>query len=185
MTIVAVIGLVLLTLLVVPIGFRWEAAWPGDQTRVVSVRWLFGLARFEFDLAEPSADEAQTRTESKSDASDGMTILRIIRNRAARRRLRRFVDKLWRSLHATDLYARLRFGFDDPADTGVWLGYVSPLAVALVAIPVADIRVQPDFSGETFEFATRGAIHIVPLVILWQCGALLLSPTIWRAARQN
>ncbi|MEO0997452.1 MAG: hypothetical protein AAFX58_08025 [Pseudomonadota bacterium] len=189
MWIVAVTAIVAvpLALLLIPVGISYRAAWPGTDGNFVAVRWAFGLVRFRTHLAPPpkaAAAAAHDRPARPAAGNGTAAVRQLLKDAAGRRRLLRFSRDLWRSLHARDVYARLRIGLDDPADTGRLWAVAGPVAAAAAGVPGATLRIEPDFAGETLTIDSGGRFRCVPLLTLWHVVTLLLSSPVRTARRR-
>ena len=194
--IVSLVG-VLVALMAVPIDIEFYVE---RSTRVegrVNFRWLFGLAKFGFDL--PSTEHAQQpepedrkpgkRHRKKiKPGHGGSNLLGVLRQSPFRRRIWRFVKDLVRAAHSRDVFLHMRIGLGDPADTGRLWGFIGPLAALTSSRHGADITIEPEFMDPVFEFRGHGCFRFVPLEFLMLTIAFLLSPPslrAWRTLRQG
>ena len=184
LTLAGLVG-ALTVLLAVPLNlaFAAEHGAPGEPSvRTVRLRWLFGLV--DVALVRPGARGAARR------APDSATKQR--RRRPVRRRLRRLIvnPAFWvrlrflvvRLIHTARWHAfrlHVRFGFDDPAQTGWLWGVVGPLSATLIPAR-ADVVIQPVFEGSMFTLQGAGELRLVPLRVLGVVLAFCLSPATWR-----
>ncbi len=178
-SIVAAIVAVPLLLLLIPLGISYRFTWPRAGDNFLTVHWAFGLVRYRM-RALPSGPGQGKRPAGGNGAR---AALQVMQDAAGRRRLLRFLRDLWRSLNARGVYAHLRVGMDDPADTGRLWGIAGPLAAAAAAVPNAALSIEPDFGGETLSVDSGGRFRCVPLLTLYHIVALLLSPPVRRARR--
>ena len=191
-TIAVLFGLLVL-LLAVPlnVAFRFEGieAFQGQ----ITVRWLFGLARFRIKVpgvAEPQPPEPETtKVRAKSEKRRGRSnILAVIRQAAFRRRVYRLVRDLVRATHMHQLRLRIRLGLGDPADTGRLWAFVGPLNAAAQQLRNAEVQIEPEFIDPVFEFEAHGRLLLIPLQFLALAIAFALSPPsirAWRTLREG
>ena len=150
--------------------------------------WAFGLVRVQIpaEVGEPEiCDETKKRKPSPRSGRIRNMPFKLIANRAARRRMFRYVGDLWRSIGKKDVTVRIRADLDDPADTGRLWALLGPISALFVNIRQLTINLEPSFLGECFEFYDSGFIKFKPLRILSLSLGLLLSPVIWRAVRDS
>lgn len=192
----AVLGLVVL-LLAVPIDvvFRFEGIEPFRGR--ISLRWLFGLARFRIDLPAVTRSElAQVKPEPRVREEDEKpeirgrhgNVLAALRQPGFRRRVLRFVQDFFRAAHARQLYLRVRLGLGDPADTGRLWALVGPLDALARKLPNIEIRAEPEFVDPVFQFEGRGRLKLVPFQFVFLAIAFAFSPSslrAWRALMGN
>jgi hypothetical protein len=188
MLVLATLLLVLIALLAVPIRIRFRVGWDAGWQRDIQLDWGFGVLRFRTQ-AEQTREAAASAGEAVDDARSHRRrgrsrprVLAALRDGGFRRRVIRFVAASWRALHTRDLYARVRVGLGDPADTGMLWGVLGPVA-SLARASRWPVWVEPDFADATFELESRGTIRVVPLEIVFLVVALVLSPAFWRGVR--
>jgi hypothetical protein len=176
-------------LLAVPIVFAWRVAWPADADNRMELRWLFGLVRVRLpDSAGGAAPSAAGRDGSgrfhEYEARGGTRIFRAFAYRPFRRRLVRYLRRLWQLIDKDDVRLRVRIGLDDPAATGQLWAVMGPLA-ALLAVPGSVVvSIEPDFVDQAFEVDSSGRLRVVPLQMLASTLALAFSPDLWRGLRR-
>lgn len=205
-TIVLVPVIFFILLLLVPIDIEGRVIL-GNRPKV-RIAWLFGLIRKDlFDETwtgkEPIAqereqlqkDEAQKlpaetpekEPESKGQGLSSRDVLSIIRTEGLIGNLKRLLMGLPRALRVRRLKARLRMGFEDPADTGLAAGCLWSMIGYLESHYPLDMRIEPSFCEEALEGEGEGALRIWPaLVVLPLLRFLLSRPTLkatWDAIR--
>jgi len=164
-----------------------------EETRgLIRFRWLFGLVRFQLRIPRPSkarpgsgtmpGKKAKPRGRRKRKGGAG-GLLSLIRQRAFRQRVHRFICDVLRATHPRDLFLRLRIGLGDPADTGRLWAVVGPIAAMAQTLRGAAIRIEPDFIDPVFEVESQGRFRLVPIQFIGLTAAFLLSPTTLRAWR--
>lgn len=183
----AVILLCVLALLAVPVEIVFSIQRHETFRSDVAIGWMFGLVRLPISTKSPKQPSRQGRKKEKPKTRKGRRRLFVIlRNSRFHRRLFRFVKDLLGSIHVSSLRMSARLGLDDPADTGRLWGIVGPPAGALTASRWADIKIEPDFSGETFDLDSEGNIRIIPLKVTFIILTFLLAPVtlgaIWTLA---
>ncbi|MCI0504815.1 MAG: DUF2953 domain-containing protein [Gammaproteobacteria bacterium] len=193
----AVLSGLLIALLAAPV----ELAFRIDRIRQIHgqahIRWLFGLVRFSVEvpgIAKPKKTKEKRRPaaakksgphEQKSGSSK---LFAVLKQSPFRRRLFRFIKDLLRATHSQELYLRLRVGLGDPADTGQLWALLGPIAALAANMPVAVVRIEPEFMNPVFEFQSHGKFRLSPLEIIALTIAFVLSPPslrAWRTLRQS
>lgn len=189
--IAALMGLLVLTLAVpVDLSFRLRGieAFAGR----ITVRWLFGLVRFRFDLPRQGASttpdsEGEADTEKARPRRDGdrarANFLAVIRQPAFRSRLYRLVKDLARAAHLQQLGLRLRLGLGDPADTGRLWALMGPINAAAQDLRNAEVRIDPEFMEAVLEFDAHGRVVLIPVQLVALVVSFALSPQAVRAWR--
>ena len=185
----AVLVLVVLALLAIPITLTFRLSWARAVQGQVSLHWAFGLVHVR--LPSPKSEsstaprEKQERSARATRPGKGKTKIRpLLRHKAFRRRIARFVRDFWRAFDKRDLSLRLRIGLGDPADTGRLWAVVGPVAGMLAGNRDASLAIVPEFNDAAFELNGHGSIRFIPLQLLYLMFALLLSPSIWQGIHQ-
>jgi len=176
--------LILVFLLAVPVTLDFRVSWPRGPQREVVVGWGFGLVRLRIPAGTPggSGTGAKRQAATRRRPSRGKrNMTALLRRKAARRRLTRFIVDLWRAVRKEDLQIDIRLGLADPADTGQLWAFVGPLEGMLAGNRNAMIHIEPDFTGESVRVNGSGKVSLVPLRVIGLVLALFLSPSIWRA----
>ena len=99
------------------------------------------------------------------------------------RRVLRFAAGMARWIRPDRVRLRGRVGFEDPADTGMVLGWLCALRTVAPEAHWLDARIQPEFGGKAL--AGRAALRWSRSIasLLWLFVRFCASPVIWRAAR--
>ena len=153
------------------------------------VRWLFGLVdvRSSRDRpASPPPERSETastaRGRSRKAVKGARVGIAVLRTHGLPGRVRRLAGSLFQRVKLEEFQLRTAFGLDNPADTGIVCGLLSPL---LVIARMRDLNV--DFRPMFLETGLRGVlsatVHVRPLSIVGPLAAFLVSPPVIRAAR--
>lgn len=186
----AAIFLLLVGLLAIPVTLDIRLAWDDRLLDDVTLRWAFGLVRVPIRSRRGKPSEADTIKPEKPAKRRGRTkrkrinVIRILQQKASRRRLFRFLKDLWNAVAKHDVSLRLRLGLGDPADTGLLWSVVGPLSGYLTTLEDASIHIEPDFFETALEFEGSGRLRLVPLHVIALVTGLLLSPAIHKSFRQ-
>lgn len=187
----ALIGL-LVVALVVPVDMSFRLRGIEAFAGRITVRWLFGLVRFRFDLPgagastplDPEREPAPERSRPRRDGGrTRANFLDVIRQSAFRQRFYRLVGDLARTTHLQQLGLRLRVGLGDPADTGRLWALIGPINAAAQGLRNAEVRIDPEFIDTVFEFDAHGRVVLIPLQLLGLVVSFALSPHSIRAWR--
>ena len=176
MEILATIALVLLLLVVavvlvllVPVGVTAKGS-SGERYRIDLV-WLFGAVRVPLRGERHSSKSKEKRAPKKRKprwwrqmpANPGEAIASILRLGGRSLKTLRFTG-----------CGELAFGLDDPAETGIVWGYLSPLT-QFGKLGDMDLRVTPAFLGSHLSFSGIASVEAVPLRIVIPVGGFILS----------
>ncbi len=187
---IAAFLLLFVALLSVPVRLSFRVSWQQTLHGNIQLYWLFGLVRLQRPLTRPKPPVpgqptgSQEKTEAKS-SSRQTSSLAVIRQKAFRRRVFRFLRDIWRAMRKQDLSLRVRIGLGDPADTGRLWAVIGPVAGLLTEVQEASIDIVPEFTDTVFEFDSSGKIRVIPLQMIYLTLGLLLSPSIWQGLRQR
>ena len=162
-------------LLAIPIDLRFDAAAGEDSHARLRVEWLFGWVGRDL---EPGRGGRERR---KLPDWEQLSPLwqPPFRDRVGLllRRSRRWID-------IDDIRGRARFGFGDPAATGMAIGLLQPLLAFFRALPRVDLHLDPDFGAAGFSGELHGGIRAVPLGLIPPALAFALSPETIRTLRR-
>ena len=183
----AVLGAVAAAVLWVPVKVEVSVQKAAESPAVhvgVRCRWLVFSMRSDGAARRARKRQARARLSSGRWARHGLSRLRAAwQSPGFVRRCLRFLGDLARLARPDRVSIHARVGFDDPADTGVflgWLGASRGFAGTFARDTVIDIA--PDFDGARIEgradlvWSRSLAALLRPLVMF------LLSPAVWRAA---
>lgn len=186
----AAIVLLLVGLLAIPITLDIRLAWDDRLRDEVTLRWAFGLVRVPIRSRRNKPSDADTKKPEKPAKRRGRTkrkrinVIRVLQQKASRRRLFRFLKDLWNAVAKHDVSLRLRLGLGDPADTGLLWSVVGPLSGYLTTLENASILIEPDFFETVLELEGSGRLRVVPLHVIVLVTGLFLSPAIHKSIRQ-
>jgi hypothetical protein len=94
-------------------------------------------------------------------------------------RVRRLGVELLPVLAPRTAQGRVRFGFDDPAWTGVAFGLVQAFSRCFRAAGW-QLKVQPEFTESTLVARARLEWSVRPASLLWPLSTFIASPVTWR-----
>lgn len=157
------------------------------------VRWLFGLVDIRSSRGRPALPSSERSDAERSDAALGRKSAKgrrrgarmgiaVLRTRGLLRRVERLALALFRQVKLEDFHLRTAFGFDDPADTGVVYGFLSPLLV-MAGIRRLNVDCRPMFLESGLRGDLRATVRVRPLSVVGPLVAFLLSPPVIRAMR--
>lgn len=185
MLIALLIVLMLVSLLAIPVTLRLDLASGPVGKREVRVSWAFGLVNVQVAPGSSQRTELSSAKKARSGKRrSGSGAARLLLRQSFRRRFYRYVCDLWHAVRKEGVYARLRIGLGDPADTGRLWSVLGPLSGVLACAADATLLLEPEFADAAFDWEGRGRITAVPLHLLVVTALFLLSPAVWRGFRQ-
>lgn len=95
----------------------------------------------------------------------------------------KFFIELWKAIPKRNLHLWMRFGLDDPADTGMFWGFIGSFQMMLAAPRGIDIAIEPAFDGAVFQLDSSGQIRLIPIQLIYIALAFAISPVTLRALR--
>ena len=104
-----------------------------------------------------------------------------LRTRGMPGRLGRLVLALLRQAKLEEFRVRTAFGFDNPADTGVVYGLLSPLLMIATSRGL-NFECRPMFEDSGLRGAVSATVHVRPLSVAGALAAFVFSPSVIRAA---
>jgi hypothetical protein len=187
-TTIAVLLALVVTLLAVPVVLIVDAERGGTVNARWRVRWLFSLVDVRSPRGRPSpaapepADAARPARKSPAGRKRRARMaLAALRTRGLPGRVGRLALALLRRAKLEEFRVRTAFGFDDPADTGVAFGLLSPLLMLATARGL-NLECRPMFEESGLRGAVSATVHVRPLSVVGALGAFLCSPSVIRAA---
>ena len=158
-----------------------EKAGGESPTRVgVRVSWL-GLSIPHGQLARRSRPDRQKTKERSRPSVRWATIRGALGSPGFFRRCARLVRELGRLAVPDRLQLRGQVGFEDPADTGIFLGWLYGLAASSPSSHGWSIQLEPQFA----EAVVRGRLQLrwsrSIASVAWPLLTFVASPIVWRA----
>ena len=187
-TAIAVLLALVLALLAVPVVLIVDAGRDDRLEARWRVRWLFSLVDVRWSRGRPSpaapgpSDAARPARKTAAGrwrrARMGIAALRT---RGLPGRLGRLAWALLRRAKLEEFQVRTAFGFDNPAETGVVYGLLSPLLMVASARGL-DLECRPMFEESGLRGSFIAKVHVRPLSVAGSLVAFLASPSVIRAA---
>jgi hypothetical protein len=154
------------------------------------VRGLFGLVDVRSgdrarEAAPPTASppvRVPARQRVRRMRRRAPMAIAVLRTRGFVGRTARTAAAVSRRLTVHDFRLHTAFGFDDPADTGVTFGALSPLLV-MARVRGLDLQCQPVFDEATWQGALHTSVRLRPIAVIGVLLAFVVSPPALRAAR--
>ena len=151
------------------------------------VRWLFGLVDVQSsrrqrkgspsERSETATSRHKSPKERRSRARMGIAVLRT---RGLLRRVGRLVVTLFRQVTFEEVRLRTTFGLEDPADTGIVYGFLTPLLVVAKTRGL-NVDCRPMFLDSGWNGTVSATIHVRPVSVLAALVVFLVSPPVIRA----
>ena len=180
-----------LALLSVPVDLSFQVHRNGALRAALTVGWMFGLVTLPVTRKrrEPDRKPKPAKKPAKKKRAGSVNWMRVILDAGFRRRLGQFLQQMFAAIRLRDFRLRLRVGFDDPADTGLFWAVVGPATVLLPVKASEALDLAPEFGGGMIEVDSRGRVRIIPAQLAWIAVAFALSPAtvgaIWRHRRKR
>ena len=186
---VAAAGLVaLFGVLAVPVVFVIDAERAATVKTTWRVRWLYGLVEVGLTRRRPPPhppEQAQAHEPTpalRKRWRGARMAIAVLRTRGLPGRFGRLALTFGRRVKFEDVALRVNFGFDDPADTGIVYGFLSPWLV-MATMRGWNVDCWPMFLETGVTGKLQGTIRVRPLAVLSTIVAFLLSPPVLRAIR--
>ncbi len=178
--VVAGILLVIVLVLSVPVDLAFDFRTSGERRAVLRVEWLFGLVGKKLLPGKKRVKKPEeAKKPGKRKRRDFRSLLYYIalgRIRGVVPAFARLVRRIVGSLHVRQLDADLRFGLDDPADTGMVYGVLWPALVLPASFSPATLRLEPVFTGPAFEADLQGRVRVFPAEMVTNVLRFVFSP---------
>jgi hypothetical protein len=181
----AAAGLTILLLLSIPIEMAVNLQTPAAAKIRVRLIWLFGLVEIRLSRPKPKpGKDARKQTKKlREGASVDPRIFLALRTQGLPAAAGRLMRRLLAAISMRDCALNVRFGLDDPADTGIVLGAAAPAMSLLGAWSGNRFSAEADFNEEILEVNGQMTIRIYPIRIVGASAMFLLSPPVLRASK--
>ena len=152
--------------------------------------WLFGLVVIDSTTGESAPPRPTRPDEAKSArkvhrakrSGGGLRMgLAVLRTHGLFHQVGRLVTRLLRQLKLQRLHLQADFGFDDPSDTGMVYGMLSPLLV-MADVRGFDVHCRPMFLEAGVKGVLGATVQVRPLSVAATVLAFCVSPPVFRAA---
>lgn len=176
----AVTVLTVLLLLSIPLDMAVDLRTAAPDKIRFRLIWLFGL--LDLKLAG-AAEEGRRNGKRKVRANwHGKRWFCALRIRGLTHSVLRLMRRLLAAFLVRDFNLSVRFGFDDPADTGLLLALAAPALSLLDSWSRNRFSALADFNEEVLCAEGNMSIRIYPLRVVVPSILFLLSPPVLRAA---
>ena len=170
--------LVVVALLGVPVSLVVDIERTARLRSRLRVYWLFGLVDVELGRrqprrAPPGRPPSRARQPRRAVSRSGRPrlgrgpaiALALVRTEGLAGRMLQLLRDLAPQFSFQDVYLRVDFGLDDPADTGRLYGTLAPFLVAATSSGF-DVRCRPDFQDAGLRGSCGGQIRARPISLL-------------------
>ena len=178
---VAAVATVLLIPLHVQLDCDIQRDFPISRIEV-RLRWWIFRWQNGTTARRPSspAREGRRRRPLSFQAGSSRRLFTALRSPGFAARLCRLGVELLRLVAPRIARGRVRFGFDDPAATGIVFGVADGLIRCLRADQWR-LELEPEFAGPAFAARVHAEWRVRPGAVLWPLGTFVTSPASWRA----
>lgn len=177
-TALAGLSFLLAALLCIPISLAFEIDSERSPRASFQVVWMFGLVTRR--LAGGGREQQAGRRKRRGG---GLRLLHLLLIEGLPGQAARLVRDALRTVRLPRLRARVRFGLDDPADTGMLFGWLYPAALGLSRAGMRELALEPEFSQAVIAGAAEGTMTITPIRLVRPVLRFLFSMPAIRAAK--
>jgi hypothetical protein len=174
--IIAGIVLFIMLVLSIPVDMALELETTERAGTKMRVGWLFGL--FWKDIRG-----RRKRKPKKRERKDFMSFLSVLRVRGLPEGILKLTRRMLGRFKVGQMDVDIRFGLDDPADTGMMYSVLWPLLVPVNPFGPVSFRLEPAFDEPTFETSLHGRVRVYPIQMVGPVLRFVFSPTGLRAIR--
>lgn len=159
--------LVLFFLLIIPIDLELYALIGGSPRYRIRFGWLAGLVWKEITKSEERAKKEEKPKKEKAKKDMGIkSLITILRTKGFIESLGLFIKRAISSLKIKFFKSRLRLGFADPADTGMFFALLWLFLFPIKSVFPIDGRIEPSFDEEVLEGYIHGVVRVWPFKII-------------------
>lgn len=181
-----------ISLLFIPFYFSFQLTKNRETTQKnISIKWIFLSIHYDYDgkvytfscLNKPLFKKLKKKTKKKvkKDKKEDFLWLAIISLlKEYYPQFYKLLKNLSKGFSFRDFTCNLTFGFSDPSDTGILSGYLYALqGLIKTKIPLSNIRINPVFIEEIFEYKIKGSIKIKFYSLLFAIFKFIISKPFW------
>ena len=180
----AVLVAAVATVLLIPLHVQLDCdIQPNPPISRIEVRlrwWIFRWQNGTTARRLSSPARQRRRRPLPFQTGSSRRLLTALRSPGFAARLCRLGVELLRLVAPGIARGRVRFGFDDPAATGIAFGVADGLIRCLRADQWR-LELEPEFTGPTFAVRVHAQWRVRPGAVLWPLGTFVTSPASWRA----
>ena len=170
-------------LLAIPVHVSFVVRRREALSRRIYIGWMFGMIHVPLRPAKRRVSRRRRRRAGKRTTGHGRRLLAMLRSRDFLSRALRLLRDVMRRVEVRRCDVQMRFGLDDPADTGQLWAAVGPIMAVVPTPSAARFAVEPDFTAPAFNLDARGEIRVIPIALMAVFASFLLSPPTVRALR--
>jgi hypothetical protein len=183
MGVLAAVAVAVVVALFIPVDLAVNVETSAEQKVRVRLVWLWGLLSVNLSSLRPGRKRSAQEKKAEGPARALRRMQTVLFTKGFPATRARFSRRLRRAVTMRNFRLRVRFGFDDPADTGLLLAATAPVMWLLRTSSTDRFSVEADFEEETFRAAGSIDARICPVRIVGAAATLLLSPPALRAAK--
>jgi hypothetical protein len=181
--VLAVAGAAILVAFSIPIDLAVNVESSAAHRVRVRLVWFFGLLNVNLSGRKPRRKRG-AREGKKTPVRSA--VFRRVKGALVTKGLltavARFLRRTLSAVKLQDFHLRVRFGLDDPADTGMLLAAAAP-ALGVLRRLTSGFSAEADFNQEVFQASGNMVVRIYPIRIMGASAIFLLSPATLRAAK--
>jgi hypothetical protein len=185
LAVLAVAAAGILGILAIPIDVGINAELAATNKIQVRLGWLFGLVEVNLGGGRPRPRRSpKQRKKHRGRAITFRKVKRVLLAKGLFTAVAQFLRRISGALKVRHFRLHVRFGFDDPADTGMLIAAAAPALWALRNWSEDRFFLEPDFDREVVRADGKVDVRIYPIRIMTASLRFLLSPATLRAALQ-
>jgi hypothetical protein len=180
-------AIVVALVLFAPVGVEVLAAKTSEDT-AFTIQARFHWLGFSFRVGGTGRTRAKERHREaphKRTRFGLRSVLAVLRSPGFVSRCTKLMKDVGRLALPGRLNIQGRVGFDDPADTGMFLGWLYAFPEAHGPRRAWHVHVEPDFSGPVIEGSLLVAWSRSLASVGWPVLTFMTSPVVWRAWRRG
>lgn len=177
-------GLAIILVLWIPIDVALNVETAATRKVRIRLIWLFGVLTINLPGGKPRREQRRREDrKSRRRRPKAEQLLAVVHTKGLLAAAVRWLRRLRTAVTMRELRLRVRFGFDDPADTGLFFAAIAPVMWLLRASGLDRFSAEADFEEETLSIDGNVDVRIYPAPIIGASAMFLLSPATLRAAK--
>jgi len=183
----------MLLILFVPIGLAIEYDNQQKPTTKLFLVWLLGFVKIKLSDSKKtiikskkiSIEKSKHKKSVKKDQFNYQKIIRIILNPELMKQIVKMLWELRLGLRMPYMQVNVKFGLENPADTGYVYGLTSGLTSVLPRGKNHYLVIHPHFDEELLQIKLKTYLEVRLYIILFAIFKFVVSKELWRAIRNN
>jgi len=179
-------GIVLLCILVlsVPVDLAIDVDTTRERRSIFRIGWLWGVVGKDIKRREKKKPPKKPKKKpAKKKKSRLKPVMALLRAEGVLEGITKLIRRIITGIKIKNLNVYVRFGLDDPADTGILYSLYWQTLAGVILSRVIKIRVEPVFEETVYTLILTGNTRLYPAQMIGCVLSFLFSPAGFRTIK--